>query len=211
MRTFFGEIAAGPRGPALQIACYDDSHNTLILGLVLFTLYLKIPLLVSDGYDIERAYGFSFTNDSLHMHWGSRTKVWWYPWTWEHYKHWELVEGESYAQGRDFWIELPSRMPHGQLATKHTAPYTYKRRNGEVQNVTATYYVSHSEWRCRWAQWLPFPRKTRTSIWIEFSAEIGEGVDTWKGGTLGCGYDLLPGEKPLDCLRRMESERRFER
>ena len=37
----------------------------------------------------------------------------------------------------------------------------------------------------------------------------GERNGSWKGGVLGCGWDMLKGETPLDTLRRMERERRF--
>ena len=160
---------------------------------------------------MERSYGFSFADTGLHVSWGKRTKVLWYPWSWDFYKRWELVAGDSYARGRDFWVELPRRMNHGQLATKHTEPYTYKLRSGEQQTVTATYYVEHAEWRWRWLKLLPWPRKTSTSISVEFSEEVGEGRGSWKGGTLGCGYEMKPGESALDCLRRMEAERKFSR
>ncbi len=33
--------------------------------------------------------------------------------------------------------------------------------------------------------------------------------DDWKGGTIGCGYNLLPNEHHLDCLKKMEKERKF--
>lgn len=211
MRTFFGEVAIGPRGPALEIACYEDTHNTLILGLVFATFYLKIPLWFSDGYDIERSYGFGFHDTGLHLHWGSKTKVLWYPWSWEFYKRWEMVAGGSYASGESFWIEVPSRMNHGELATKSTADYTYTRRSGEQQKVTATFYVGSMEHRWRWLMWLPFPRRISKFISVDFSAQVGEGVDSWKGGCLGCGYDMLPGESALECLRRMERDRRFDR
>jgi hypothetical protein len=45
--------------------------------------------------------------------------------------------------------------------------------------------------------------------YIEFNDEVGERTGSWKGGTLGCGYNLLPNETPLECLRRMEKERKF--
>lgn len=44
---------------------------------------------------------------------------------------------------------------------------------------------------------------------IEFSDEVGERTGSWKGGVLGCGFDMLPGERPVDALRRMELERKF--
>lgn len=211
MRTFFGEVAAGPRGPSLALHGWGDDHNTLVVGLVAFTLYVHVPRWPNRDYDVDRGYGFSFADTGLHLYWGKRTKVLWYPWSWDFYKRWELVAGESYAKDRQIWVEVPPRMPHGQLATKSTAPYTYKLRSGEQQNVTATYYVSHAEWRWRWLKWLPWPRRTESSIWVDFSEEVGEGRGSWKGGTLGCGYRLKPGESPLECLRRMEAERRFPR
>jgi len=33
--------------------------------------------------------------------------------------------------------------------------------------------------------------------------------DSDYNGTLGCGYELLPNETPLECLMRMEKEREF--
>lgn len=211
MRFSFGEVALGPRGPALALHGWGGDHNTLVIGLIAFTLYLHIPQWVIEDYDMDRAYGFSFADTGLHLNWGKRTKVLWYPWSWEFYKRWELVAGDSYARGREFWVELPGRMNHGNLGTKSTAPYVYKLRSGEQQNVTATYYAEHAEWRWRWLQWLPWPRKTSTCICVQFSEEVGEGRGSWKGGTLGCGYELKPGESPLECLRRMERERTFSR
>lgn len=211
MKTFFGEMAAGPRGPALKIACYAEDHNTLILGLVLCTLYIDIPMWFHKGYDIEKGWGFAFYSDAVHFDWNEKTKVWRYPWTWEFYKRWELVDGPRYAKGETMWVEVPRSMPHGQIATKQVADYTYVRKNGEKQEATATYWVSRMEWRMRWAKWFPFVRKVRTSIDVVFDREIGEGVDSWKGGVIGCGQDMLPGESALECLRRMERDRKFNR
>ena len=44
---------------------------------------------------------------------------------------------------------------------------------------------------------------------VNFSDEVGERSGSWKGGTLGCGYDLLKNETMEQCLRRMEKERKF--
>jgi hypothetical protein len=44
---------------------------------------------------------------------------------------------------------------------------------------------------------------------VVFSAEVGERSGSWKGGCIGCGYDLLPDELPEECLRRMERDRKF--
>lgn len=56
--------------------------------------------------------------------------------------------------------------------------------------------------------WLPFKKLSRY-IDIEFNDEVGERSGTWKGGVLGCSYDMKKGESALDTLRRMEVEQKF--
>lgn len=83
--------------------------------------------------------------------------------------------------------------------------FSYTLKSGEVQNRKAKLEIHELEWH-RW--WLPWKRVSR-GIWVDFDGEVGERTGTWKGGTVGCGYDLLPNETPLECFRRMESEREF--
>lgn len=88
-------------------------------------------------------------------------------------------------------------------------PYTYVLKNGEIQERIATVKVEEREWRWKGFKWLGFPNMVRKTIAVEFNDEVGERRGSWKGGTIGCGYDLLPDETPLQCLRRMERERKF--
>ena len=46
-------------------------------------------------------------------------------------------------------------------------------------------------------------------IEIEFDGEVGKGKGSWKGGCIGCSYELLPNETSEECIRRMENERSF--
>ena len=75
--------------------------------------------------------------------------------------------------------------------------------------VNATISVEEREWRPKWFKWTSLFKKVSTSIGIEFDNEVGKRKGSWKGGTVGCGYKLLKGETPLECLRRMEKERKF--
>lgn len=212
-RCWFGEYAVGWCGPALKVSGWSESHNTLHLGLVACDLYIYIPQWFIRGYDVERGFGFNFCDTALHLSWGRKYKVLWYPWSWEHYKRWELVDNMQWPRGiggmEPAFVELPRRANHGALGTKHTADYTYVRKNGEIQKRVATVYVSRTECRWRWFQWLPWPRKVSTDICVSFDDEVGESSGSWKGGTVGCGYDMLPGETWLDTLRRMERQRTF--
>ena len=221
-----GEIAYaffGLRGPRLEIEFPSDWHEQrrawVRIGLGLLQVCFSFPwkrTVPDQGQCSGPTYGFYFFQNSLVLSYGKtkgtrgdpRMHID-LPWALHFHKRWELVEGDSYAKGRQCWVEVPKPLNHGRLATKWTAPYRYVRRSGEVQERTATYYAERWEHRYNWLRWFPFPRRIRTSISGEFSDEVGEGTGSWKGGTTGCGYDIRGGETPFDCLQRMERERVF--
>jgi hypothetical protein len=58
-------------------------------------------------------------------------------------------------------------------------------------------------------RWCPWKKMVHTSIDVKFDGEVGERTGSWKGGTIGCSYEMLPHETPENTLRRMESEREF--
>ncbi len=70
-------------------------------------------------------------------------------------------------------------------------------------------YVEEREWRPKWIKWTSLFAKTNKTIDIHFSEQCGKRKGSWKGGVLGCSYKLLPKETPLQCLKRMESCRKF--
>jgi len=94
---------------------------------------------------------------------------------------------------------------HKVLTTPEEHPYTYTLRSGEVQHRTAVIKAETREWT---RYWLPF-RLVKKTIDITFSDEVGERSGSWKGGVIGCGYEMKPNETPLQTLRRMEIERTF--
>lgn len=51
--------------------------------------------------------------------------------------------------------------------------------------------------------------RPRDDIYINFSGEVGARAGSWKGGTVGCSYEMKPGETPRQTLMRMQRERRF--
>lgn len=125
-------------------------------------------------------------------------------------RHAETVRLETRATRGDF---LKFYDANKALESKHSEshPYRYVLKNGKIQEVVATIFVERMKWRARWWPFIPY-RYERTSINVQFSAEVGEGRGSWKGGCVGCGYDFAsPDETPLECLRRMEKERKFAR
>lgn len=110
-------------------------------------------------------------------------------------------------EGETWWVyhELQDKL---NLYTE-SHDYTYVLRSGEAQDVGATITVQEWETRRRWLWWCPLGARVRRSIDVKFSGEVGERAGSWKGGTVGCGWDMLPGELPVHALRRMERERKF--
>lgn len=146
-------------------------------------------VVADDGQCSGPTYGFYFMGGHLVLRYGKTTsramtgyKSIDMPWQWRH--QWSRDCGDPITQ-----------------------PYRYVRRSGEVQERTATIQHGQTLWTRPWLPW----RKLVDAIDVRFSDEVGEGTGSWKGGTIGCGYIMKPGETPVECLRRMERERKFSR
>lgn len=79
--------------------------------------------------------------------------------------------------------------------------------------IIARTCIEEREWHrgeswCKWLSWFYAP-KIRRSLDIEFSQETGTRKGSWKGGTLGHGIDLLPGELHEEAFRRYCLEHRM--
>ena len=219
----------------------DPREVSFSVGAIFFSFYLTIHNLLPERWavgwykrgeiknprwDIDshgREFGFYLADKALVLMWnkaiaGSRNwnkesgyqLFFWLPWDWGACVRSEVMNehGKLVPACRDY------KEPYSDGRKIFRSPYTYVRKNGEVQKVEATYWVEEREWRWRAFHWLPFlvgPKKIHRSISVSFSGEVGEGTGSWKGGTVGCGYDLYPNEAPWDCLKRMEQERKFER
>jgi hypothetical protein len=112
------------------------------------------------------------------------------------------------------WRRTSKRIDHyeeqkaAEEANSEKHQYLHITDRGEDQMATATIHVDRMAWGYRW---LPFPFKVRTYIDVMFDREMGNRAGSWKGGTIGCSYEMKPGETPLDTLRRMEADRSFNR
>jgi hypothetical protein len=180
---------------------YHDEY-TLILSFVYLTVYISLP---NFGYDFDkwdRSWKFYYYGRAFWFCWGEKCKCWHMPWSWEHVRHEVMFPDGLRKPPGDSW-----KRDDGRIIEHYN--YTYTRENGEIQHRIATVYEDEREWRWRWFQWLPWPRRISHCIDVSFDEQIGEKVDTWKGGCVGCGYEMKPGESMEDTLRRMERERKF--
>lgn len=149
---------------------------------------------------------------------GKKRKYIHFPWNLEWYRTSYLLktDGLSLFSGAGDWIhefkgkrkDLHDDKWNGIL-WEQTYPYIYILESGKVQERLATVKVKEMEWRRRWLPFTSLFNQVIRSIQVEFDQEVGERTGSWKGGTLGCGYELKPNETPYQCLKRMEQERKF--
>jgi hypothetical protein len=197
----------------------DDGYasNSLNLHLGWPSIYLTLPWRspeVPSG-EMGKYWGFCFFEQSVHLNWGDKTRIVYMPWSWATRISNEVQRADGswapYVPTYGVFNRATNTWEQQEPDGRHemVLPYTYKLRSGELQVVSATIYVERSVWRRRWLKWTRFLQRVDYGISITFSAEVGERAGSWKGGVLGCGYSMRPGESPEQTLRRMERERKF--
>lgn len=232
-RTRIGELTVKRgAGLAFDFGSYGEPH--LHLAFIFLSWFVPLPRwterFFGDDNHMERPrYGFSWPfrdGGELHLHWGRRTKVVWMPWMLEHIRTDYLgADGEWHDQRAEpgsFYCRHPNPRwrydgPEGPAKWSETHPYRYMLDSGEVQEATATITRRRAFHGRRWFGSDPVSRVLRRllakrmfdSIDVEFDREMGARAGSWKGGTIGCSFDIRPEESPRAALMRMQRERRF--
>lgn len=139
-------------------------------------------------------------------------------WQWNSYKSWDM------PWARD-WVRTSIMLKDGTWVheTKGNPKEFYNdewkdqqymieydfldKSDGTI--IPTKVYVEEREWRQHWLKWTSKFAHVRRSIDVKFSKEVGSRKGSWKGGTIGCGYTMKKGETALECIKRMEQERKF--
>jgi len=163
-----------------------------------------------DWYDdfSEREYGFTYGEGFLNVKFGRQTHDssteknfgWFPPWT-----QWRFVRHSLYGLDGSLFADLPHRARYGspEYAESRrleescpTATFAFKDFDGE--ELTVTTKIEEREWLFgeRGFAWLSLFRKpkVRRSLDLRFSDETGRRKGSWKGGTIGSGITLEPGQ-----------------
>lgn len=162
-----------------------------------------------------REYGFCLCDGHFSVyhgaqtHDGDTTKCWscFLPWT-----QWRHVRTSLYGlSGEHFWTE--PRNSRGMDAFRETMTMTdlcpsvrFSFFDYDGRKIIATTHIEEREWLfgTGWFKWLSWFRrpKVRRSLDLKFSEEVGPEKGSWKGGTIGHGIDMLPGELHEAAFRR---------
>jgi hypothetical protein len=190
-------------GGGIHIHSNDADMGDRMLFLKFWRLTIVMPLGIIPhpwaAMEGPQWSAYASNEFGLTFHWGMRRRSFCWPWSLHTLAYEQQMSDGSWVTVFD-WDAKPYTESYA---------YTYTLRSGEVQNRTAT-VSKRRHVLCRMAfKALGWPRWIKESIDIEFDGEVGERTGSWKGGAIGCGYDLRAGESMEAALRRMERERKF--
>lgn len=195
-------------GGGVHIHSNDEDQGNRMIFLKFWRLTAIFPLgIIRREFvcgDEPQWSAYASSEFGLILHWGLRRKQFDWPW-WPHTLRYE----QKMSDGS--WQSVFTRLGDGTRPEPYSEiyPYTYHLNSGEIQHRTAK-VSKRRHVLCRAAfKRLGWPTWVKESIDVEFSDEVGERSGSWKGGTIGCGYDLMPGETMEQSLRRMERDRKF--
>lgn len=194
-------------GFALKVSDYED--RSLNIHFIWPSIYIKIgKASETPACEDFNSWGFNFWEDGIHVSWGRKTKILKWPWGLTHLRTEGLMQDATWEEEPGWRDNELRKAFEARQWRAENVPWFYRSRDCEKQEGTATITVDRRTWR---GKLLPFRRKVSTSIDVEFNSEVGNQRGSWKGGTIGCSYELKPGESPLDCFRRMMRNRNFDR
>ena len=183
---------------------YFKQNYSLDFCLIWGMFHITLPFKTKRKADCEwLSYGINTFEKTIMCYWGEKLKILDLPFVSYRFEYHRVVD----KQGK--WIDGDNSWDNKDIH-RETYNYTYTLESGEVQHRKATCFVEERQWRRKWVPYFfPFSKMIRKSIEIEFNDEVGERSGSWKGGTLGCGYDMKKGETMEQTLRRMEKERKM--
>ena len=195
-------------GAGIHVHSDDDDNASRMLFIRLWRFVAVFPLGIRRGpisiEDEPQWSAYASSEFGMTFHWGMQRKSFDWPWSWYTLAYEVMMEDGT-------WQPLRYGIRDGgqddlYIESHH---YAYTLKTGEVQRRMAS--VSKRRHIICWRMFkiLGWPRWIKRSINIEFDGEVGEGSGSWKGGCIGCTYDLRSDETMLEALRRMEKDRAF--
>lgn len=168
-----------------------------------------------------REFGFSIMDGHLSVHYGrqamdsSKDKQWgWFiPWT-----QWRFTCYSLFGlDGALVWRQMAHQRGDGfrtyeaQHAAEKACPSVlFRFLDFDGEEIIARTFINERRWKfgTGWFKWLSLFRsdRVRRSLDISYSSEVGGSrphrKGSWKGGTIGTGIDMLPGELHEAAFRR---------
>lgn len=200
-----------------DVCGYFDCRPRIVISMFFLHAEFILPIYNPKWNDecLPPSYGIAIHNNNFWIYYGgkgnfnggNKSKGWSFPFVEQEWIRTSILlkddswEHETKCGRKQFWKD---DWKNKQKSWTYNYVDSY---DGEI--IPTTIYVEEREWRPKWLTWTKLFAKTKRSIDVHFSKEVGEKKGSWKGGCLGCGYEMLKNESPLDCFKRMEKERVF--
>lgn len=200
---------------------YSDGYGRLHISLFgwhsIFKTRIKSKRFPHGDCD-EPTYGIQVHDNTLWIMRGGngntngRNK--WWTWdipffTWKHIRHQVECKDGILKDSKDLMRDSEGRwIPVRDNPELNVHEYMYTDSYDDSK-IPCKYWIEEREWRPKWLTWTGLFKKVKRYIEIDFEQEVGKEKGSWKGGCVGCSYNLLPGETADECIRRMERERKF--
>ena len=205
----------------------NDPGCTLHVSILKWNIWWKLPTVIKPdlleirgqyNYDdyIERRYGVYLFDNHFNIMYGrgdanfhrdihGKEQRWSCFLPWGEQRHVRLnlygLSGELFWSGAEKY-SYDEFCKARDLVPKRV--FTFRDFDGE--EVTATTFIEEREWRrgTGWFRWLSWfvASKVRRSLDIQFNKETGPCKGSWKGGTIGHGIEIEPGELHESAFRR---------
>lgn len=165
-----------------------------------------------------REFGFTMSDKTLHVHYGPQThdstttknKVFFLPWL-----NWRFVRQSWYGPTgqhiETLWETSSREVKRAQWDWRYEFEKTLAKNRFEIedydgQRILVDTNIEEREWRFGTGAfaWLSLFRRPmiKRSLNIAFAVEVGPQKGSWKGGLMGTGIDMLPGELHEAAFRR---------
>lgn len=178
-----------------------------------------------NGVEYSREFSLVFIEDAIMVYYGvqerygsSQYKSWNIPWlNFRFNRHsaynpnhtlFEDFEVNQAKQKRSTWNS------DRDASIRDAVPkvlISFKDFDGE--EIIATCHIEELEWLygTSWCSWLSYIRKPliRRVIEITFNKETGNRKNSWKGGTIGCGEDMIGIESIFSTFSRYANKNKF--
>jgi hypothetical protein len=204
---------------------------TLNISFLKWNMYWKLPAIIKPdllkirgqyNYDelIDRRYGFYLFENHFNVMFGrgdanfhrdihGDEQRWscFLPWAeWRHVRHSLYgLDGEHLFSQFDK-DKIPNRHDAFRDEEAKTPKRVFKFLDYDGEEIEATTHIEEREWHRgeKWFKWLSlfFKPLVRRSLNIQFNKETGRRKGSWKGGTVGHGIDMEPGELHDAAFRR---------
>lgn len=200
----FGWVASMPMPPLLSP--YRIRHKAVSWDAA------TVARLGRDWFEesFPRQYGFSLCDGFLQVFLGPQTddsittRDWclFLPWT-----QWRQVRTSLYdTEGNLFWTAAEGTPFDEYRQVRGRCPVMrFEVQDYDGERVAASALIEEREMRLGkgWFKWLGwFRKRVHRELRIEFSSEVGTEKGSWKGGVMGTGISMLPGELHEAAFRR---------